>query len=111
MSNAQDLTSETLPAAIASGVALVDFWATWCPPCKMLSPIVDAVAAGFDGNDGVTIAKVDADAEASLVSQYSVSALPTILIFKDGQIVERFVGLRDQQSLVDAVNKALGESD
>ena len=82
-------------------VTLVDFYADWCGPCKQLEPIVDRVAAGTDA----TVAKVDIDANQGLAAQYGVRSVPTLLLFADGEPVERLVGVQQEsrlRSLVDS---------
>jgi len=73
---------------------LVDVWAEWCGPCRMLAPTIDQLATEYDGK--AKVGKLDADANRDTVSKYGVSALPTILVFKAGQVVHKFVGLRQK---------------
>ncbi len=80
-----------------SGVAVVDFWAPWCGPCKMLGPIIEELAE--DLSDNVLIGKVNVDDEMELAQQFGVSTIPTLILFKDGDEVERLVGLRPKDSL------------
>ena len=76
---------------------LVDFWAEWCGPCKMIGPMIDQLA---DENDGkATIGKVNIDEQQHLAVQYNVQSIPTLLIFKDGQVVEQAVGARSKADL------------
>jgi thioredoxin 1 len=76
-------------------VVLVDFYADWCGPCKMLEPTVESIAAETDA----AVAKVDVDANQQLAAQYQVQGVPTMLLFADGEPVERIVGVRDQSHL------------
>lgn len=106
MSNATALTGGTFKDEVASGVTLVDFWAEWCGPCKMLAPTVDELAADYDGK--ATIAKVDIDQESNLAQEYGVSSIPTVLVIKDGEEVDRFIGVVKKEVLSGALDKALG---
>ena len=82
----------------SKGIALVDFWAEWCGPCKMIAPLLDQIA---DENPGkVLIGKVDVDKNSDIASQYNVRAIPTLLIFKDGQIKEQVVGMTSKAALL-----------
>jgi len=84
---------------------LVDFWATWCGPCKRLAPTVDAIAAQYAGR--LKVGKIDVDRNADTVDQYRVSGYPTLLLFKDGAVVERIVGGRDKNSLTRIIDAHL----
>jgi len=77
---------------------LVDFWAEWCGPCKMIGPILDELAAEYDGR--IKIGKVNIDDQQTLAAQYSVRAIPTLLVFKQGQVADQMVGLRSKRDLV-----------
>ena len=86
---------------------LVDFWAEWCGPCKALGPVIDELATDYDGK--VRVGKVDTDANREVSVRFSVSAIPTVILFNDGEIVEKFIGLRskkDFQTAIDRVAKA-----
>lgn len=84
---------------------LVDFWAAWCGPCKMIAPLLDDVAEQFAGQ--ISIAKVDVDANKSAPAQYGVRGIPTLLIFKDGQVVGQEVGVLTKPQLVDFIKGVL----
>ena len=79
------------------GLILVDFWAEWCGPCKMLSPSLDAIAKAMDGK--VTIVKVDIDKNPQIPSQYGVRSIPTLTLFKDGQAISTKVGVLAQPKI------------
>src|ERR1044071_3341061 len=76
---------------------LVDFWAEWCGPCKMISPILDELADEYDGR--VKICKVNIDEQQGLASEYGVRAIPTLLLFDKGQVADQIVGLRSKRDL------------
>src|SRR5208283_1758141 len=76
---------------------LVDFWAEWCGPCKMIAPVLDELANEYDGK--VKIGKVDVDSQQSLAVEYGVRSIPTLLIFKNGQIVDHQVGAKSKRDL------------
>lgn len=99
------LTADDFSAETSNGVALVDFWAEWCGPCKMLGPILDQVAAEI--GDKATIAKINVDEAQQIAAQFSVRSIPAVFILKDGKIVNQFVGLQDKQTLVNAVKAQL----
>ncbi len=102
-----DLTAETFDAAVGSGVALVDFWAPWCGPCKMQTPILEQqVVTALGGR--AKICKVNVDDAKDLAVRYGVKGIPALFIFKDGQVVQQFVGLQRGDALVSALEKALG---
>jgi thioredoxin 1 len=85
----------------ASAVVLVDFYADWCGPCKQLEPVVERVAAGTDA----TVAKVDIDANQQLAAQYGVRSVPTLLLFADGEPVERLVGMQQEAQLRSLIDR------
>ncbi len=72
---------------------LVDFWATWCGPCKMIAPIVKEIADEYDGK--ILVGKVNVDEEPDLTMQYNVSSIPTLMVFKNGRLVNKAVGYRE----------------
>ncbi|WP_219834480.1 thioredoxin [Paenibacillus sp. R14(2021)] len=93
----QVLTKENFNQSIESGVTLVDFWAPWCGPCKMQLPIVDELSGELAG--AATIGKINVDEEPELASQFGVMSIPTLIIFKDGQPVDKMVGLQSKDAL------------
>lgn len=84
---------------------MVDFWATWCGPCKALAPIVDEVAAAYTGK--IKVGKMDVDQNPSTPQRYGVRGIPTLLIFRNGQVQEQIVGLVSRDKIEKALNKQL----
>ncbi len=78
---------------------LVDFWASWCAPCMMLSPVIAELAEEFDGR--AVVGKVNVDEEQELAMQYGISSIPTILVFRNGEIVNAAVGLRPKEQIAE----------
>ncbi len=86
---------------------LVDFWAEWCGPCKMIAPVLEEIAEEMDGQ--LTIGKLDVDANMNSAMAYGVSSIPTLVLFKNGEIVERIVGLRQKKALMGELEGHLSE--
>ena len=85
---------------IAEGKVLVDFFAVWCGPCKMIAPVLEEIA---DERDDVIIVKVDVDETPDLARRYGIMSIPTLLLFKDGQLVSKTMGYQDKDSLNDFI--------
>jgi thioredoxin 1 len=98
-SNILTLTQENFPAEVLQSAKpiLVDFWAEWCGPCKMLTPILDELATEYEGR--IRFGKVNVDEHQALAGQFGVQNIPTLLIFDKGQVVDQFVGLRSKRDL------------
>ena len=97
--------STNFDEAVKEGVVLVDFYADWCGPCKMLAPVLDELAEDLAGK--ATIVKVNVDKENALAAKYQVSSIPSLKLFKDGKIVEETMGFQPKPKLAELVNKAL----
>ncbi len=102
MGGAQELTSADFDEAIKNGVTLVDFWAEWCGPCRMMVPILEELAEEYEGK--VKVRKVNVDVEPDLAARYDVMAIPTLLVFKEGEVQKKFVGVTVKRDLVAAIN-------
>ena len=99
------LNEQNFQQVIAEGITVIDFWATWCGPCKMLSPIMEELAQKF--KDKVKIAKVDIDNNQQLTEKLDISAVPTMIFFKDGNEVERFTGVKSQEEITQKIENHL----
>ncbi|MCG8501494.1 MAG: thioredoxin [Firmicutes bacterium] len=84
---------------------LVDFWASWCGPCKMIAPIMDELADDFDGK--AKVGKLNVDEQRELAAQYRVMSIPTVMLFKNGEIIDKVVGARSKQDFADMINRNL----
>jgi len=89
----------------SSEPVLVDFWATWCGPCKMLAPTIDELAEDYSGK--VRVGKVNTDESRQVAIDHQISAIPTVMIFKGGQVVERISGLQPKEQLASLLDKHL----
>jgi len=100
-----ELTNDNFEATTKEGVSLVDFWAPWCGPCRMIAPVIDELASEFEGK--ANICKVNTEEEGDLTSEYGVRSIPTILIFKDGEIVDQIIGATSKAVLEEKINAQL----
>ena len=102
----QHLTEATFDAAVsAAPLAMMDFWATWCGPCKMMGPIVEKLAGEYDGR--ALVANVDTDEESELAEKFDVSTIPTIVFLKNGVEFDRKIGVTPEAGLRDLLNANL----
>ncbi|HSX03146.1 MAG TPA: thioredoxin [Rhabdochlamydiaceae bacterium] len=95
------LNEDSFDQDIKSGLILVDFYADWCGPCRMLTPILEKVAKDVDGK--ATIAKLDIDKAQKTASTFQITSIPTLILFKNGKEVARLVGLRDEKTIKDLI--------
>ena len=105
--NLVTLTAENFPEEVirSSVPVLVDFWAEWCGPCKMIAPILDELAQEYDGK--LKVGKVNIDQEQTLASQHGIRAIPTLLVFKNGEVADQIVGLRSKRDLKANLDKVV----
>ena len=103
-SDTGSVSAEEFNKEIAAGVVLVDFWAPWCPPCRRQGPIVDDVAEKAKAYGKVI--KLNVDDEPAVASKYGIQSIPTLIIFKDGEIQKQFQGLTDASTLIAAMKAA-----
>jgi len=97
-----ELTAADFDNAVAQGVTLVDFWAPWCGPCRMIAPIIEELAEEFEGK--AQIAKVNTDEEQDIAMKFGVRSIPTLIFFKDGEVVEQMVGAASKQAFQEKLN-------
>ncbi len=102
MSGIINLTDDSFEKTVTDGTALVDFWAPWCMPCRMQGPILEKVAAKV--GDKAKICKMNVDEEQLAAQKFRITSIPTLLLFKNGQVVRQFVGVQDENTLVSAIN-------
>lgn len=101
-----EITESNFQETASTGVALIDFWAEWCGPCRMITPIVEELSKEYEGK--ATIGKVNIDDAAGLAQKFGVASIPTLIVLKDGEEVNRFVGVTSKDNLAKALDEALG---
>jgi thioredoxin 1 len=101
--NIVTITSDNFAHETGKGVVMIDFWATWCMPCKAMAPVIEEIASQTIGK--VKVGKVDIDKNGPLANQFGIRAIPTVLIFKDGKLMESFTGVQSKAALVNALSK------
>lgn len=104
--NVQQFTDANFDSEVINSnvPVLVDFWAEWCMPCKMLAPTIDQIADEFKGK--VKVGKVDTDSNRNISVKFGISAIPTVMIFKGGQVVNKFIGLKPKADIAKALEAA-----
>jgi len=100
-----EATEADFDATIAEGVTMVDFWAPWCGPCRMIAPVVEELAEDFDGK--AKIVKVNTDEEQAIAVKYGVRSIPTIIFFKDGAQVDTMVGAASKEAFASKLNELI----
>ncbi|ABS52285.1 MULTISPECIES: thioredoxin [Campylobacter] len=100
-----ELTSANFDAETSKGAVLVDFWAPWCGPCRMLSPVIEELAEDFEGK--AKICKVNTDEAQDLATKFGVRSIPTLLFIKDGEIKAQMIGAQSKQVIADKINSLL----
>lgn len=105
--NVVELTDETFESTLKDTVnpVLVDFWAPWCGPCKMIAPIVEEVSNEYSGK--AVICKLNTDEHREAAMQHGISAIPTLILFKNGQVEKKWVGLTSKKNLTEAIDELL----
>ncbi len=103
--NIKELNDQTFDSQIKTGVALVDFWAPWCGPCRMQAPILEQVASKIGGK--AVIAKLNVDDYGEIAARYGIRGIPTLILFKDGEPIQQMVGLQPEQRLIAAIEAAV----
>lgn len=89
----------------SDGLVVVDFWAEWCGPCKMLGPIMEEIAEEFKDEDKVSVGKLNVDENGETAQQYQVMSIPAVKFFKNGEVVDQIVGLQPKEAIVEKINK------
>jgi len=102
MSKYIELNDGNFESTVKEGVSLVDFWAPWCGPCRMIAPVIDTLASEFEGK--ANICKVNTEEQENLTLKYQVRSIPTILFMKDGEVVDQIIGATSKAALESKLN-------
>ncbi|MCC6423678.1 MAG: thioredoxin [Phycisphaerales bacterium] len=102
--NVKEFTDQNFEQEVIKSAepVLVDFWAEWCMPCRMLAPTIDKIADSYSGK--VKVGKVDTDANRDVSIKYGISAIPTVILFHNGQVAQKFVGMRNEKDFREALD-------
>jgi thioredoxin 1 len=98
-----NVTDQNFSQETSEGLVLADFWAPWCGPCKMIAPVLEEIDGEME--DKVQIVKLDVDENQETAGKYGVMSIPTLLLFKDGEVVDQVIGFQPKEALVDIINK------
>lgn len=101
-----ELNASNFDEVTKKGISLVDFWAPWCGPCRMVAPVIEELAADFEGK--ANVCKVNTDEEQELAVKYGIRSIPTILFFKDGEIVDQMIGASSKQAFKEKLDSLIG---
>ena len=102
--NVKEFTDQNFETEVLKSTdpVLVDFWAEWCPPCRMLSPTIDKLATDYAGK--VKVGKVDTDSNRDVSIKYGIMSIPTVILFRNGEVAQKFVGLRNEREFREALD-------
>lgn len=100
-----ELNNDNFESVTKNGVSLVDFWAPWCGPCRMLNPVIEKLVDEFEGK--ANICKVNTDEESDLAAKFGIRSVPTILFIKNGEVAHQMIGTHSEQVLRDKINSLL----
>ncbi len=97
------VTDQTFVTETSEGLVLADFWAPWCGPCKMIAPVLEEIDAELDGK--IKIVKLDVDENQETAVKFGVMSIPTLILFKDGEVVDKVIGFQPKEALVNLITK------